>query len=1047
LTGPQAQAFLAAMKRKEALGQASTNAVVTPNVVTKKDVCSFRHEAIGEGDCGCSTKPTVYRCSCPEVAQQYCMLWPKRIRGITFYDGRKVKVQPKEFIPVCNSCKFKRVPVAGTAEDACFSSLITPSVMPEPEKSEPKRKPKLLTKAELAERRQRNKANSAVRRIPIPNGKAIIPPEEFRASFPVVAADPPETEVSLTIACIDCNHPDLGCDALVRSCRNVPHKRAVMFCHERPEKLPEEIEWQQIPKLETRNAYNVFALQELYKHVTTSHIMTVQSDGYVLRPELFDEKWLEYDYIGAPWAAEGRPDRISPVGNSGLCIRSKRLLKAVAELATDERIQRQAKMRGGQVLDDIFTCHFAYDRLVEAGLKFAPLEVAGKFSWELQISGLPGPEETFGFHNAKRAKLLKNRRTICRHALELPDGVFNHGTLRGVITGATARYWSCLGALASGVAKNELSFAVADHGLEDWQREELSRLGALWVEHAQPALSGANCSTATAAIQALWKPNVCAATPFDKTIWVDADAVVIGDIRPLFELLDSNCFCSSQHAYTPVSHGTYEVDGFELLPKTVMRRWLPALQCINTGFVGFRRDAAFLAEWLAICEKILAAEASGAFRSKLRDQFAFFVAAAARLEAGEPAPLVLDASYNWPADGLSVQQQEHRKQVPADPNAFYKLACERHPEAKVVHWLGPEHVKPWQLAATTTEAGCRPLVQDKVSVSTSTAPPSAIPDKSLLAGAGHTDRRLAYISTFFNLAGAQTRRNCLRRFLANLPAGEAPVFIVEGYLAGNTPELPAQISGAVTTLHVPVTDIIWHKERLLNLAIERLPDVYDAVCWIDSDIVFLCENITDSIVAVLRDWPIAQPWQKLQALNEHGNIVPRLSAHGTPLWENSAAWANQCSPGNRDKIRGAPAGAICARRETIVAMGGIFDAALCSSNDLLFLRAIFNQPLLPDDPLALSNSFVEYYDSYRSKAAATTRGALGHVAGDILHFFHGKCEFRQHEQQRLLLRKFDYSPQQHLRICASGAYGWSETAPAALITGFRKIMTDRMRTP
>ena len=37
------------------------------------------------------------------------------------------------------------------------------------------------------------------------------------------------------------------------------------------------------------------------EHIQTSHCLLIQSDGFVLFPDKWDDSWLDYDYIGAPW--------------------------------------------------------------------------------------------------------------------------------------------------------------------------------------------------------------------------------------------------------------------------------------------------------------------------------------------------------------------------------------------------------------------------------------------------------------------------------------------------------------------------------------------------------------------------------------------------------------------------------------------------------------------------------------------------------------------------------------------------------------------------
>ena len=54
------------------------------------------------------------------------------------------------------------------------------------------------------------------------------------------------------------------------------------------------------------NDYNYYWIYKIGSHIETSHCLLIQSDGFVIFPHQWDDTWLEYDYIGAPWPlAEG----------------------------------------------------------------------------------------------------------------------------------------------------------------------------------------------------------------------------------------------------------------------------------------------------------------------------------------------------------------------------------------------------------------------------------------------------------------------------------------------------------------------------------------------------------------------------------------------------------------------------------------------------------------------------------------------------------------------------------------------------------------------
>lgn len=128
-------------------------------------------------------------------------------------------------------------------------------------------------------------------------------------------------------------------------------------------------------------------IEELARHVHTSHALFISHDGWIINPQLWNDDWLQYDMIGAPWpAAWGTKHR---VGNTGFCLRSKRFLEATAAA-----IPLWAGQNG-----DVFTCQVLNRPLTELGMKYAPVEVAAKFSWEHYIEeGDCGPACSFGFH-------------------------------------------------------------------------------------------------------------------------------------------------------------------------------------------------------------------------------------------------------------------------------------------------------------------------------------------------------------------------------------------------------------------------------------------------------------------------------------------------------------------------------------------------------------------------------------------------------------------------------------------------------------------------
>lgn len=110
--------------------------------------------------------------------------------------------------------------------------------------------------------------------------------------------------------------------------------------------------------------------------VRTPFMMHCQDDGFILEPERWEPEFLDYDYIGAPWA-----DGV--VGNEGFSIQSQRFLWAKSQFEWD-----------GKDGQDWFYCRTIKKEMEGVGIRFAPTALAARFSSELCDHDKP----TFGYH-------------------------------------------------------------------------------------------------------------------------------------------------------------------------------------------------------------------------------------------------------------------------------------------------------------------------------------------------------------------------------------------------------------------------------------------------------------------------------------------------------------------------------------------------------------------------------------------------------------------------------------------------------------------------
>lgn len=184
--------------------------------------------------------------------------------------------------------------------------------------------------------------------------------------------------------------------AMEYSCRDIEFGSIVLLSPHKPV-TSLDLQWIHIDPFPSIDNWNEYIVYNLWKHFDTDYCFLVHADGAICNPDKWQDIWLQYDYIGAPWDHEtavaiqgGRDQMYSRVGNS-VGLRSRKLCK----LPTG--IQLEWKRFNADCNEDTFiSCHNR--KIFEAcGMRFASFEVAVEFGRE---TPLPENEniEPFCFH-------------------------------------------------------------------------------------------------------------------------------------------------------------------------------------------------------------------------------------------------------------------------------------------------------------------------------------------------------------------------------------------------------------------------------------------------------------------------------------------------------------------------------------------------------------------------------------------------------------------------------------------------------------------------
>lgn len=295
------------------------------------------------------------------------------------------------------------------------------------------------------------------------------------------------------------------------------------------------------------------------------------------------------------------------------------------------------------------------------------------------------------------------------------------------------------------------------------------------------------------------------------------------------------------------------------------------------------------------------------------------------------------------------------------------------------------------------------------------------------------------ITAYFNPGRFRRRRANYRTFRRAL---KLPLLTVEWSPEGRF-DLDDQDADRV--LRVAGGDLMWQKERLLNLAVAALPRDCEQVAWLDCDVVFADERWVPDMLAELRQAAVVQLFARVVHLPAEPPAPPLLTrdallagAHAAPPPPPGEADPLEASERRRLAERPSSGHAWAARRE-LLAEHGLYDACVCGAGDMATALAALGKPQAFLDEYPLNAAQREHYAAWAARFGDAVAGKVGCLSGTLQHLFHGRMVDRQYRTRMARLAESGFDPSR-LRLGAHGAWQWA--APDA---GLARFMADYFR--
>jgi GR25 family glycosyltransferase involved in LPS biosynthesis len=255
--------------------------------------------------------------------------------------------------------------------------------------------------------------------------------------------------------------------------------------------------------------------------------------------------------------------------------------------------------------------------------------------------------------------------------------------------------------------------------------------------------------------------------------------------------------------------------------------------------------------------------------------------------------------------------------------------------------------------------------------------------------------KLAVLTTFFNPNNYLNLRYNYLKFSEKIKE-KADLFPIELSFNGEffiEDENVIQIKGSRE-------NILWQKERLLNIALENLPKEYTNVAWIDCDIIFENENWVEEVNEKLKDYKVLQLFENAKRLDENGNVGKVSKSIIENIKESNKI------PTNLNK--GITGFGWAIRREDIEKIKFLDTQIIGGADSLMFFSFVgLNNTVFHKK---MNNEWLDFYNKWYQISFNNIHSSINNISGDIIHLYHGKMINRNYNSRYEILSKDKFNP-------------------------------------
>lgn len=286
------------------------------------------------------------------------------------------------------------------------------------------------------------------------------------------------------------------------------------------------------------------------------------------------------------------------------------------------------------------------------------------------------------------------------------------------------------------------------------------------------------------------------------------------------------------------------------------------------------------------------------------------------------------------------------------------------------------------------------------------------------------------ITSYYNPIGFESRLRNYRQFRERLAL---PLLTVELSYDGT---FALDGDDADSLIRITGRDVLWQKERLLNLAMRALPDDCNTFAWIDCDVIFADDHWVSAAESALDRYAIIQPFSTMLELPKGG--APQTTDRSALLSEMTSLAARLANESVDDLLR-RPAtplqkhntawGFAWAARRDVIEPHGLYDACVVGGGDRAMICGALGEHEHAIEPLQMNERWARHYRAWAEPFFQSAGASIGHIDATAYHLWHGEFTNRKYRSRHEELSKFGFDPATDVAIDHTGCLRWSSDKP------------------